>query len=133
MNKYIIILFLVAVVAGQSYSTTACSCSQLLSSADCTYNSAQGCAWNSTTSVCATSSTSVTPTTTTYAAYCDSYTSSTCPSTYPCAYVDSACTYFTGCTPYAKTTDSDCQAISTRCITDGTHCVEVTTCSAFTK
>jgi len=79
------------------------------------------------------SGTTTTPTVATFARYCDTFSQTDCPKTKGCAWVNSKCTYFTGCTPFAKTTDDDCSAIADRCITDGTHCVEVNVCTDFKK
>ncbi|CAD8145016.1 unnamed protein product [Paramecium octaurelia] len=142
MNKQFMILALLLVLAAsQTYSITSCTCAQLLSEGDCLKNTSLGCAWDSTKKACAVSTTPVTPTVT-YAAYCDTFAETDCPKAKPCtdcgtyaacAWVDKKCTFFTGCTAFAKTTDGDCQAISNRCITDGTHCVEVDACSTYKK
>ena len=41
------------------------------------------------------------------------------------------CTFFTGCTLYSYKSDSECQAISNQCISDGTHCVEIDNCNTY--
>nr|CAA09180.1 surface antigen G [Paramecium tetraurelia] len=141
MNKFIILSMFLALVASQTYSITSCTCAQLLSEGDCIKNASLGCAWDATKKACAVSTTPVTPTVT-YAAYCDTFAETDCPKAKPCtdcgsyaacAWTDSKCTYFTGCTAFAKTLDSECQAISNRCITDGTHCVEIDACSTYKK
>ncbi|CAD8176985.1 unnamed protein product [Paramecium pentaurelia] len=142
MNKqFIIFALLLALATCQTYSITSCTCVQLLSEADCLKNTTLGCSWDSTKKTCAVSTTPVTPIVT-FAAYCDSFAEADCPKAKPCtdcgnyaacAWVDSKCTHFTGCTAFAKTTDPECQAISNRCITDGTHCVEVDACSTYKK
>nr|AAS94225.1 surface antigen A [Paramecium tetraurelia] len=140
-QKFFILSLMLALAASQTYSLTSCTCAQLLSEGDCTKNASLGCSWDSTKKACAVSTTPVTPVMT-YAAYCDTFAETDCPKAKPCtdcgsyaacAWVDSKCTYFTGCTAFAKTTDSDCQAISNRCITDGTHCVEVDACNTYKK
>nr|P17053.1 RecName: Full=G surface protein, allelic form 168; Flags: Precursor [Paramecium primaurelia]CAA36378.1 unnamed protein product [Paramecium primaurelia] len=140
-NKFIIFSLLLALVASQTYSLTSCTCAQLLSEGDCIKNVSLGCSWDTTKKTCGVSTTPVTPTVT-YAAYCDTFAETDCPKAKPCtdcgnyaacAWVESKCTFFTGCTPFAKTLDSECQAISNRCITDGTHCVEVDACSTYKK
>ncbi|CAD8183449.1 unnamed protein product [Paramecium pentaurelia] len=140
-NKFIILSLLLALVASQTYSLTSCTCAQLLSEGDCIKNVSLGCSWDTTKKTCGVSTTPVTPTVT-YAAYCDTFAETDCPKAKPCtdcgnyaacAWVESKCTFFTGCTPFAKTLDSECQAISNRCITDGTHCVEIDACSTYKK
>ncbi|CAD8108961.1 unnamed protein product [Paramecium primaurelia] len=142
MNKqFIIFALLLALATSQTFSITPCTCAQLLSEGDCLKNTSLGCSWDSTKKVCAVSTTPVTPIVT-YAAYCDTFAEADCPKAKPCtdcgnyaacAWVDKKCTFFTGCTAFAKTLDSDCQAISNRCITDGTHCVEIDACSTYKK
>ncbi|CAD8109110.1 unnamed protein product [Paramecium primaurelia] len=142
MNKqFIILTLLLALATSQTYSITSCTCAQLLSEGDCIKNTSLGCSWDSTKKSCAVSTTPVTPTVS-YAAYCDSFAEADCPKAKPCtdcgsyaacAWVGGKCTHFTGCTAFAKTTDPECQAISNRCITDGTHCVEVDACSTYKK
>ncbi|CAK64874.1 unnamed protein product (macronuclear) [Paramecium tetraurelia] len=142
MNKqFIIFALLLAYATCQTYSITSCTCAQLLSEGDCLKNASLGCSWDSTKKACAVSTTPVTPTVT-YAAYCDTFAEADCPKAKPCtdcgnyaacAWVQGKCTYFTGCTAFSKTTDAECQAISNRCITDGTHCVEVDACSTYKK
>ncbi|CAD8124651.1 unnamed protein product [Paramecium sonneborni] len=140
-TKFIIFSLLLALAASQTYSISPCTCTQLLSEGDCTKNAGLGCSWDSTKKSCGVSTTPVTPTVT-YAAYCDTFAQSDCPKAKPCtdcgnyaacAWVENKCTYFTGCTAFAKTTKEECQAISNRCITDGTHCVEIDACSTYKK
>ncbi|CAD8144072.1 unnamed protein product [Paramecium pentaurelia] len=132
-NKFIILSLLLALVTSQTQSLTLCACSQLLSG-DCI----KMFHLNKT---CGVSTTPVTPTVTNVA-YCDKFAETDCPKAKPCtdcgndaacAWVQSKCIFFTGCTPFAKTLDSECQAISNRCITDGTHCVEIDACSTYKK
>ncbi|CAD8110299.1 unnamed protein product [Paramecium primaurelia] len=142
MNKKFIIFSLLLVLATcQTYSIAQCTCAQLLSEGDCTKNASLGCSWDGTKKACAVSTTPVVPTVT-YAAYCDTFAETDCPKAKPCtdcgtyaacAWVDKKCTYFTGCTAFNKTTKDECQAISNRCITDGTHCVEIDACSTYKK
>ncbi|CAD8109130.1 unnamed protein product [Paramecium primaurelia] len=142
MNKqFIIFALLLALATSQTYSITSCSCVQLLSEADCLKNVSLGCSWDSTKKSCAVSTTPVTPTVT-FATYCESFAEADCPKAKPCtdcgnyaacAWVGGKCTHFTGCTAFSKTTDPECQAISNRCITDGTHCVELDACSTYKK
>ncbi|CAD8125030.1 unnamed protein product [Paramecium sonneborni] len=142
MNKqFIIFALLLTLATSQTYSIASCTCAQLLSEADCLKNTQLGCSWDSTKKACAVSTTPVTPTVS-YAAYCDTFAEADCPKAKPCtdcgnyaacAWVNQSCTFFTGCTAFAKTLDSDCQAISNRCITDGTHCVEIDACNTYKK
>ncbi|CAD8109102.1 unnamed protein product [Paramecium primaurelia] len=142
MNKeFIILTLLLALATSQTYSITSCTCVQLLSEADCIKNVSLGCSWDSTKKSCAVSTTPVTPIAT-YATYCESFAEADCPKARPCtdcgnyaacAWVEGKCSHFTGCTAFSKTLDSECQAISNRCITDGTHCVELDACSTYKK
>ncbi|CAD8176961.1 unnamed protein product [Paramecium pentaurelia] len=142
MNKqFIIFSLLLALATSQSFSITSCTCAQLLSEGDCIKNINLGCSWDNTKKSCAVSTTPVAPTTT-YIAYCDAFAETDCPKAKPCtdcgaysacAWTENKCTFFTGCTAFAKTTDPECQAISNRCITDGTHCVELDACSTYKK
>ncbi|CAD8109099.1 unnamed protein product [Paramecium primaurelia] len=139
MNKlFILFSLLLAITSSQKLSITQCTCAQLLSEGDCIKNASIRCSWNSTTKTCAIS----TIPKLTYATYCDRFSEANCPKIKPCtdcgsyaacAWVEGQCTHFTGCTAFAKTTDSECQAISNRCITDGTHCVELDACSTYKK
>lgn len=88
----------------------------MLSEGDCIKNSFLGCSWDITKKTCGVSTTPVVPTVT-YAAYCDTFAETDCPKAKPCtdcgnysacAWVESKCTFFTGCTPFAKTLDSEC-------------------------
>ena len=79
-----------------------CVCDKLLSQADCKAKS--GCGWSTTTSLCTANSG-----TTTSEGYCALITdASSCAKTKGCAYVDSACVIFAGCTAYKGATDAEC-------------------------
>jgi Notch-like protein len=49
----------------------------------------------------------------------------------PCAWNGTVCIPFTGCTAYVYDTNEKCQEVSTRCITDGVHCVEKDLCTTY--
>ncbi|CAD8126420.1 unnamed protein product [Paramecium sonneborni] len=49
----------------------------------------------------------------------------------PCQWYGERCSHFTGCTAFNKSSTSQCQSISERCITDGIHCVEIGTCDSY--
>lgn len=117
----------------------ACVCDKILSENDC--KSKTGCTWTATppadgtttttTGKCETTTTTTEPVPQTY---CETISEpeKNCAKTTGCAYVDSKCTHFTGCSAYVKTTNLDCQAISILCITDGTQCVDAKLCSEYT-
>lgn len=88
----------------------------MLSEGDCIKNINLGCSWDNTKKSCAVSTTPVAPTTT-YIAYCDAFAETDCPKAKPCtdcgaysacAWTENKCTFFTGCTAFAKTTDPEC-------------------------
>jgi pyrimidine deaminase RibD-like protein len=55
-----------------------------------------------------------------------------CAKTRGCAYVDSGCVIFAGCSAYKGATDAECQAISKFCNSDGVaFCVAPGTCSSY--
>ncbi|CAK70234.1 unnamed protein product (macronuclear) [Paramecium tetraurelia] len=139
--KVLILALLVALITSQQYSISQCDCSQLLSEDDCQKNDMIKCQWDSTKKTCKIQDTTTNPVIN-YAKYCDNFKEMECPKQKPCsncgsysacAWVDGQCTFFTDCTAFNKTTDSDCQAISNKCITDGTHCVEIDTCDKYKK
>ncbi|CAD8070415.1 unnamed protein product [Paramecium primaurelia] len=142
MNKIILIVSLLLVfVSSQQYSITQCNCTQLQSEGDCIKNVSPVCQWDSTKKACQISNTTVTPIPS-YATYCDSFAETDCPKAAPCnncgnysacAWVEGKCTFFTSCTAFAKKSDQECQAISNRCISDGTHCVEIDDCTTYKK
>ena len=104
-----------------------CDCTKLLSQADCKANSV--CSWATTTSLCSKKDTGTTST----VGYCQLITeAATCAKTKGCAYVDSACAIFAGCSAYKGATDSECQAISKFCNSDGTaFCIAPGTCPTY--
>ncbi|CAD8157933.1 unnamed protein product [Paramecium octaurelia] len=130
MNKKILLLaMMLLLIESQNYSKTICECSQLLSEDDCIMAM---CTWDvKNTPFCQKSAPKNVPIT--HSQYCSSYIESDCPKIFGCAWVELKCTFFTGCTPFTKKIDSECQAISKRCITDGTHCVEIDACSTYKK
>ncbi|CAD8202267.1 unnamed protein product [Paramecium octaurelia] len=139
--KVLVLTLLVVIVASQQYSISQCDCSQLLSEDDCSKNDINKCQWDSTKKTCKNQDTTTNPVID-YAKYCDNFKEIECPKQKPCsncgsysacAWVEGQCTFFTDCTAFNKTTDSDCQAISNKCITDGTHCVEIDTCDKYKK
>ncbi|CAK82827.1 unnamed protein product (macronuclear) [Paramecium tetraurelia] len=129
IKKILILAIMLLLIESQNYSKTICECSQLLSEDDCI---TAMCTWNvKNTPFCQKSTPSNVPIK--YSQYCSSYDEAICPKTFGCAWVELKCTFFTGCTPFTKILDSECQAISNRCITDGTHCVEIDACSTYKK
>jgi Notch-like protein len=91
-----------------------------------------GCKWDDTKKSCA-KDTTTPPTETKYVNYCDSFNETDCPTKTGCLWFGAKCTHFTGCTAFNKTSDNECAAISKRCKTDGTHCVEINNCSTYLK
>lgn len=64
--------------------------------------------------------------------YCDQFTiTKDCASSNPCEWNGTYCTHFTGCTAYSYTLNDECEKVSTRCVTDGVHCVEKDACSTY--
>ncbi|CAK70228.1 unnamed protein product (macronuclear) [Paramecium tetraurelia] len=133
--KVVILTLLVALVTGQQYSISQCDCSQLLSEDDCRENDMKKIRHVKN------QDTTTNPVIN-YAKYCDNFKELECPKQKPCsncgsysacAWVEGQCTFFTDCTAFNKTTDSDCQAISNRCITDGIHCIEIDTCDKYKR
>ncbi|CAK62361.1 unnamed protein product (macronuclear) [Paramecium tetraurelia] len=104
-----------------------CNCEKLLSQADC--KAKQGCSWSTTTSLCSKLDSGSSST----EGYCGLITDAiTCAKTKGCAYLDSVCQIFAGCSAYKGATDAECQAISKQCNSDGTaFCVDPGTCTTY--
>lgn len=120
--KYILLICLMFGLGLQVTITeqSKCSaCTEFKSQIDCE-NTSNGlsCEWKSSACVL-----KITPPVT-FQAYCDTIVdpATMCAKTFGCAYVDSKCTHFTGCTAYVKTTVSECQGISIKCVTNGVTC-----------
>ncbi|CAD8045475.1 unnamed protein product [Paramecium sonneborni] len=124
-KKFFILSLILLLSASQQDSPNSCTCQQLLSEADCNINIQMYL--GSKKKMC--SKFIDLPS----ISYCNSFNQMNCPNTYGCAWVDNQCTFFTGYTPFSKTTDPECQAISNRCITDGFHCVEIDNCNTYKK
>ncbi|CAD8071729.1 unnamed protein product [Paramecium sonneborni] len=104
-----------------------CNCEKLLSQADC--KSKQGCNWSTTTSLCSKMDSGSSST----EGYCGLISDgNTCAKTKGCAYIDSVCQIFAGCTAYKGASDAECQAISKQCNSDGqAFCVDPGTCTTY--
>ncbi|CAD8156844.1 unnamed protein product [Paramecium pentaurelia] len=104
-----------------------CNCEKLLSQADC--KAKQGCNWSTTTSLCSKTDSGSSSS----EGYCGLISdASTCAKTKGCAYIDSVCQIFAGCSAYKGATDSECQAISKQCNSDGqAFCVDPGTCTSY--
>ncbi|TNV71507.1 hypothetical protein FGO68_gene15846 [Halteria grandinella] len=134
MNTKFIVLMTLLIMA--TYGSTVnksdqCSaCTQFKSQSDC--QTLGTCTWTAGTGTtagsCATTPKAADPT-----AYCPGVENpgTNCAKTYGCAYLDSKCTHFAGCSAYVKGTTSDCQAISTNCISDGTVCTDALACDKY--
>ncbi|CAK82766.1 unnamed protein product (macronuclear) [Paramecium tetraurelia] len=133
MKRTLLIIAMISIATCQVVSKSeACTCAQLLTSGDCARNS--NCSWNTTKLACEVpQSTGPVTVTKNYgkSLYCEGLAQTDCLKLNECAWIDNKCTFFTSCTPYEKTIKDDCQAISKRCITDGTICVEIDLCSTY--
>lgn len=93
---------------------------------------AKQCAWDTAKKTCNLFTDTTTPTSTkTTSTYCTPMAEADCIITTGCAWVNKACTHFTGCTPFKFTTIEECQAISKACISDGVHCVPIDKCNTY--
>ncbi|CAD8151469.1 unnamed protein product [Paramecium octaurelia] len=123
-----IILGLLAILYGLGQcniieTTRPCTCPQL-SQNDCVKNTS--CAWNKTCDVkTITQSKSNT--------YCSYLNEAECQSDDVCQWVNSQCTFFTGCTAYKLTTDRECRSINKKCYkSDLKKCIGLSECIDYT-
>ncbi|CAK86123.1 unnamed protein product (macronuclear) [Paramecium tetraurelia] len=122
------VLGLLTIILGLCYcstieTTTPCTCQQLTQN-DCIKNS--GCAWNKTCDV-------KTITQTKSINYCSYLNEQQCQSDDVCQWVNSQCTFFTGCTAYKLTSDRECKSINKRCYkSDLKKCIELSECVDYT-
>jgi hypothetical protein len=132
--KLIIFLCLTSLVFTQTVlnKNTCNACTQLKSQSDCTSGkTVPNCEWIAPAdTTAATAGKCQLKTTATYVEYCSTLTTG-CASELGCAYVDSKCTHFTGCSAYIKTTTAECQAITFECVSDGVSCVPASVCADY--
>ncbi|CAD8122236.1 unnamed protein product [Paramecium sonneborni] len=108
-----------------TFSTTKCTCEQLLSQNDCQI---MKCTWDQ--NKCEMSI--ETPVEiTARITYCTYFEDSICQNTVGCAWIDKNCIPFTGCTAYVFTQHQECQYISNKCMSDGVHCIDIGLCSEY--
>ncbi|CAD8087535.1 unnamed protein product [Paramecium sonneborni] len=123
-----IILSLLALFLGLCYcstieTTTPCTCQQL-SQNDCVKNNV--CSWNKTCDV-------RTITQSKLNTYCSYLEEKQCQQDDACQWVNSQCSFFTGCTPYKLTSDRECKSLNKRCYkSDLKKCVELKECIEYT-
>ncbi|KAM3134547.1 hypothetical protein pb186bvf_013361 [Paramecium bursaria] len=118
---FMIILILIQVVLSDSVlGTQKCTCAQIKSLTDC---NTMGCDWVTDTGLCQVR---------VLQKYCTTLNSTICPTTVGCAYDNSLCQIFTGCSAYNLNTDAQCKQLSTKCTSDGTRCIATTTCNLYT-
>ncbi|CAD8206022.1 unnamed protein product [Paramecium pentaurelia] len=132
--KYLLLIALLVTLTNQVTvtKTDQCDdCAQFKSSQDC---KSFGCTWTEKTATTPGSCGKTTaPPPVTFTSYCSTIETANCAKTFGCALVEGKCTHFTGCSAYVKTTHSDCQSISYRCITNGTTCTDALECVGYTK
>jgi len=95
---------------------------------------AKKCAWDTAKKTCGLFTDTTTPTTkATTSVFCTPLLEADCSITEGCAWVNKACTHFTGCTPFKLATLEECKAISKNCLSDGIHCVPYDACNTYKK
>lgn len=114
MNSLFLSMCILVVItqAGTITKTTPCTCAQIVKQDDCILVST--CDWVNTACQVKVLTTE---------SYCSN--SNPCPTSAGCAIVDKKCTHFTGCSAYLQTTDELCKAISLKCTSDGTKCINM--------
>ncbi|CAD8119139.1 unnamed protein product [Paramecium sonneborni] len=129
--KYLLIIgLLVLIASGQQYSVKKCQCKDLKVEIDCKAHTLSRCTWQGT--ACVDYQAPIDEgDTSAKSLYCSTFVEADCAKTKGCAWVEKACTHFTGCTAFKLGTFDACQAISTDCITDGVHCVLIDFCNTY--
>ncbi|CAD8044190.1 unnamed protein product [Paramecium primaurelia] len=132
IQAFLVLIVLLAVgTKTQSVSTDEkCTCSTVKSKFDCV---ALGCTFTPSTTTTAATCTSTPTALAVVSVYCGSISTpvTNCPKTRGCAFYDGKCQHFSGCQAFLKTTTSDCQAISTYCISDGVSCIDPKPCESY--
>ncbi|CAK67723.1 unnamed protein product (macronuclear) [Paramecium tetraurelia] len=136
--KLTLILCLIALVCSQQVlkSNECNDCGLFKSQTDCEGYKAVTCEWIAAVGTTAAKCQKKTGTQQgTFKPYCElvDKPETNCWKTLGCAYLDSKCVHFAGCSAYVKTTVSECQAISYRCVSDGTACIEAQECGKYSQ